>query len=219
MAANTTPDSIVYPVSTDQVAPLETVFANLAASVQTALNRRASYDFRWANTAARTAQTGMRTNDIGYQIDTDIEFRFNGTTWILWNQAWRLFSPSFTNLTVGNASTSGGYTVVNGVAHVNALITFGSTTTLAAGGLNLPVLTLPTSAPAIGSSGLFAGNTTVYFLDSGSTYFAGIGIMTGTGVLIGSFTANGSIGAVNPTTPMTWVGGDTIFVSATYKLG
>jgi len=37
MPANTSPDNITYPVSTDQVSPLESVFATLAASVQTAL--------------------------------------------------------------------------------------------------------------------------------------------------------------------------------------
>jgi hypothetical protein len=40
MSANTTPDNITYPVSTDQVAPLETVFATMAASIQAALSAR-----------------------------------------------------------------------------------------------------------------------------------------------------------------------------------
>lgn len=35
--ATTTPDNIYYPLGTDGVAPLHTVFANLASSVQTAL--------------------------------------------------------------------------------------------------------------------------------------------------------------------------------------
>lgn len=37
MPANTSPDNIQYPVSTDPVAPLEAVFANMATSVQNAL--------------------------------------------------------------------------------------------------------------------------------------------------------------------------------------
>lgn len=37
MPANTSPDNIIYPVSTDAVSPLETVFANMAQSVQDAL--------------------------------------------------------------------------------------------------------------------------------------------------------------------------------------
>lgn len=37
MPANTSPDNIIYPVSTDAISPLETVFANMAQSVQDAL--------------------------------------------------------------------------------------------------------------------------------------------------------------------------------------
>lgn len=43
MSANTSPDNIVYPVSTDQVAPLETVFATMASSIQTALSNQGKY--------------------------------------------------------------------------------------------------------------------------------------------------------------------------------
>lgn len=43
MSANTSPDNITYPVSTDQIAPLETVFATLATSVQLALTAQAKY--------------------------------------------------------------------------------------------------------------------------------------------------------------------------------
>lgn len=41
MPANTSPDNIIYPVSTDPISPLETVFANMAQSTQDALTARA----------------------------------------------------------------------------------------------------------------------------------------------------------------------------------
>lgn len=85
MAASTTPDAIVYPQSTDQVSPLETVFANMANSVQTAMNFRGIYTFRWTNAAARTAQTGMRVGDYGYQIDTQYTYRYTGSAWGIWD--------------------------------------------------------------------------------------------------------------------------------------
>jgi len=40
MASTTSPDSIVYPDASDPVAPLNTVFQDLAESVQTALDAR-----------------------------------------------------------------------------------------------------------------------------------------------------------------------------------
>lgn len=40
MASTTSPDGIVYPDASDPVAPLNTVFQDLAESVQTALDER-----------------------------------------------------------------------------------------------------------------------------------------------------------------------------------
>ena len=40
MASTTSPDGIVYPDASDPVAPLNTVFQDLAESVQTALDAR-----------------------------------------------------------------------------------------------------------------------------------------------------------------------------------
>lgn len=85
--ATTTPDSIYFPTANDQVAPLETVFATMASSVQTALTgTRAIYTYRWANTAARNAQVGMRAGDRGWQTDTSTEY-------IYLNNAWKPYVP------------------------------------------------------------------------------------------------------------------------------
>lgn len=80
--ATTTPDSIYYPLGTDAVAPLNTVFATQATSVQAALNARQRKSYRWTNTAARTAQVGMVAGDTGYQIDTKAEYLYDGTGWV-----------------------------------------------------------------------------------------------------------------------------------------
>lgn len=56
MSANTSPDNITYPVSTDQVAPLETVFATMATSVQNAFDAsRRNFSAVVADLAARNA--------------------------------------------------------------------------------------------------------------------------------------------------------------------
>lgn len=79
--ANTTPDSIYYPLGTDPVAPLHTVFATQATSVQTALLKRQRLTYTWANKAARDAQTGMVAGSEGYQVDTKINYRYDGSQW------------------------------------------------------------------------------------------------------------------------------------------
>lgn len=91
MPAYTSPDNIQYPVSTDQVAPLETVFANLAQSTQNALtsvgdqvnNQLQIHTFRWANATERAAQTGMQAGDKGYQVDTATEYVYTGSAWVI----------------------------------------------------------------------------------------------------------------------------------------
>jgi hypothetical protein len=75
MSANTTPDNIVYPVSTDQIAPLETVLATMASSMQTALSSQGKYfAAAVASAAARDslfpqAKQGDRVyrTDLGYE--------------------------------------------------------------------------------------------------------------------------------------------------------
>lgn len=92
MPAYTSPDNIQYPVSTDQVAPLETVFANMAQSTQNAFDgfridwndfetNRAIQTFRWADATERAAQTGMVAGDVGYQVDTGLLYRYTGSKW------------------------------------------------------------------------------------------------------------------------------------------
>lgn len=41
-----------------------------------------AYNYRWADAAARAAQTGMVAGDVGYQTDTSVEYKYNGTNWI-----------------------------------------------------------------------------------------------------------------------------------------
>ena len=41
-----------------------------------------TYNYRWANAAARAAQTGMAAGDKGFQTDTAVEYKYVGTTWV-----------------------------------------------------------------------------------------------------------------------------------------
>lgn len=82
----TSPDSIYYadgstPMSAEDISAAE------ATSVQAAFtnkitNKRQIQTFVWANTAARTAQTGMIAGDFGYQTDTGVTYRYSGTVWL-----------------------------------------------------------------------------------------------------------------------------------------
>lgn len=67
-------------------AALETESALQATSIENALNTivasRAINTYKWANTAARNAQTGMSQGDTGDQLDNNTMWRYSGTTWL-----------------------------------------------------------------------------------------------------------------------------------------
>jgi len=78
--ATTSPDNISYPVTTDTWAT-QSDLANLASSVQNSFNKRERYNYVWANSAARTAETGMADGSLGYQIDTQTDYVYSGGSW------------------------------------------------------------------------------------------------------------------------------------------
>jgi len=79
--ATTSPDLIYSPDNTAGIDQLHTELATMAASVQTAFDTRVIKTYKWADNAARTAQTGMVAGDEGYQTDTDTAYRYDGTAW------------------------------------------------------------------------------------------------------------------------------------------
>jgi hypothetical protein len=102
MPANTSPDNIQFPTAGDQIAPLNTVFQNVAQTTQNALSLRANFSYRWANAAARTAQTGMRNGDRGFQIDTAQWYERIASAWVL---DFQIYSTPF--------SMAAGFTAIN----------------------------------------------------------------------------------------------------------
>jgi len=78
--ATTTPDNIAYPNTTDPWAT-QSDLAATASSVQNALNKRERYEYVWANSAARTAETTMVEGSLGYQVDTQTDYVYSGGSW------------------------------------------------------------------------------------------------------------------------------------------
>lgn len=83
----TTPDGIVkWTNSPSDPASLVQESQSQGDSVQAAFNKRQRYDFIWANSTARTLQTGMVQGSRGYQFDTKTEYIYD-------NSVWRLLLP------------------------------------------------------------------------------------------------------------------------------
>ena len=121
------------------------------------------------------------------------------------------FTPSFTNLTIGNGSVQGIYTKIGNVVEFMASVRFGTTSAWAGtctgiSGLPFTSRTL-TSASTQPISGMY--------IDSGSGW-SGVstGVNSNSANLMQPLVVTG--GAITATTPMTWTTSDELTFSGTY---
>jgi hypothetical protein len=101
-----TPKGIWYPDGTTPYS-IETIAGLLASSVDEVVDDYAIKTYKWANSSARDAQTGMGVGDMGVQSDTNTTYKWNGTAWAVFgNSEWKTWSPTLTALSLGTGYTS-----------------------------------------------------------------------------------------------------------------
>ena len=132
---------------------------------------------------------------------------------------YQAYTPTFTNLTVGNGTLAAQYCRVNNFVHTFGSLTFGSTTAITGN----PIFTLPvvTVAAEMGASGMAFGFAT-YFNSATSSVIKGHASSYGptTGVVLWVATTSGAYeGQANPsaTVPHTWATNDIIRWNLMYK--
>lgn len=121
--------------------------------------------------------------------------------------AWQTFTPSFANLTVGDGTVTGRYTLVGGTLFVRVQLTLGSTTTIG----TLPTMTLPGSHTVVDPpSSSLVGQLVV--VDTGTAVFLGALRMTSTTTVglyaLGVGATYATVTQVTASVPMTWTNGD-----------
>jgi len=124
------------------------------------------------------------------------------------------FTPTWTNLTVGNAVQDFKYTRVNKLVFVRGSIVLGSTSSVT----GTVLIGFPFTAAAVAGR-MYFGET--YFLDSGVAAWAGVLVSsTTTASELGVYNVAGtyaSVAGINATTPMTWTTNDAIRLSFVYE--
>lgn len=164
----TTGDSIYYADGTTP-ASLADITSAMAQSVQNALNLREAHNFKFANNTEKSAQIGMVVGDIGYQVDVDTYYRYDGTTWKTWAKAPTTYTPTFTNFNATSSSFI--YSIAAGVCTLTGFATRGSSS--GAITMTLPVninsaymqLTVGAASRGVGfGSGTAFDGTTAYSL-------------------------------------------------------
>jgi hypothetical protein len=125
---------------------------------------------------------------------------------------WTSFTPTWTNLTAGNATQSFAYSEFNKVMVVRGKLTFGSTTSMG----TLPEFVIPNSGSAVNQTLGMA-----VYLDSGTDNYTGLCRADGTKIYLQSnYTGGtwGTMGNLTATAPFTWAINDVIWLSVVIQL-
>ena len=129
--------------------------------------------------------------------------------------AWTSYTPTFTNLTLGNGVIDFKYAKLGKNVFVRGTLTWGTTTSATASGtfFTTPV----TAATATGSA--LVGNARLN--DIGTANYVASVLLSGTGqfgiIAINTAGTYASFASVNNTTPMTWTSTDQFLFYAMYE--
>lgn len=133
--------------------------------------------------------------------------------------AWKSWTPTWTNLTVGNAVQNFKYTQIGKTIHIRGYITLGSTSSMGTG----PTFTLPVTAKDT-NKGTATGVSpfgSIKIEDNTTTNMIGGLYFNSTTVAVPNvYSASGSYvtdAQISATVPMTWVSGDELRVIGTYE--
>lgn len=186
-------------------------------------SQRQVYTFRWADTTARNAQTGMRAGDTGFQVSTTlgvgIVFYYTGSTWIPWDCPFTSYTPTLTNFTIGTggvAANTAEFKYSSGKVHVKGRAFIGTSGASVGSGVSL---TLPVNAAAVPFTNiLYPGFVTLF--DAAPATSLGFVRSNGTSVssvsILYQSPTTGNPANITSALPWTWAAGDAIYYDFEY---
>lgn len=164
----------------------------------------------FASAAARDAAITATEGMVVYLEDTNLLYVYDGSSWAPVNNtaAWTSYTPTTTNITIGNGTWSASYIQIGKTVHLKVRFTFGSTSSIS----GAATFSLPVTATGFGYG--------VANLNRGSNY-QGVALVSGTGnVVANAVNASGTyalLSSTSSTVPATWTTGDVISLSLTYE--
>lgn len=147
---------------------------------------------------------------------SDVNLNFSELTDI--KSSWTSYTPTWTNLTVGNGTQTCAYKQIGKTVFFRMRLTFGTTTSM---GTN-PFFSLPVpSIPYPGTEAVIISNTVRYH-DSGTASHLGLAQISGTTqALLVLFTTSTTYGQITngltATLPFTWTTNDEILLTGQYE--
>jgi len=128
------------------------------------------------------------------------------------NDAWPVFAPNWTNITVGSGTNTGAYKRLGKTIVGYAKFVFGVGSAVS-GSVSLAVPVTP--AAALSGTSYPIGRC--IFEDAGTGYFFGSMIASGTVYVAGASGTYSNAVALSSTIPMTWASGDKLWVNFMYE--
>ena len=124
---------------------------------------------------------------------------------------WTAFTPTWTNLSVGNGSASAKYMQIGKIVFYKIFLLFGSTTSVS----GLITASLPATSIALGNSVTTGGSYLAY--DSGSAaYYSGTARLATTTTLE-LINQAAPMTSTSSTVPFTWASADQLYITGSYE--
>jgi hypothetical protein len=164
-------------------------------------------------TSGTRPTTGLYEGLFIYETDTDKVFVYSGSSWVTVASRWTSWTPTLTNLTLGNGTMVAEFTEVGDTVHYHFRCTLGSTSAM---GTN-PQFSVPVT---IGSGyGVVTSIMGVANLDeAGVSGRLAIPLYVSTSAIRISYPdANNVFQSITSSAPFTWGAGDVIDASGFYK--
>lgn len=176
-----------------------------------------------------TRPTAPYTGQIIFETDTGYLRVWDGAAWDYLSQwqaattnlpvsdlgAWTTYTPTWTNLTVGNATQTFRYSKLNNIGFIQGELTFGSTTSITAAN---PRFSLPSGW----TNPVMPVSSFANFLDAGvADWYGWANRWDDTNILLMNGVVNGTYmqgSGCSSTVPFTWGSTDVIRVSAVLRL-
>ena len=163
-----------------------------------------------SNGARDAAITAPEEGMVAVLTADDLTTIYSGTSWVEYGRygAWQSFTPTWTNLTVGNGTVVTNYVRIGSMVTYTGKITIGSTTSIS-GFVNV-------SLPVTAEDSFLTGSAR--FSDDGTRNYVGaVSISSGRTNLGFTHSESGGFGSWNATNPFTIAAGDVVSWNITYQ--
>jgi len=143
--------------------------------------------------------------------DTVLMAASGETTGLKWGGNWQTWTPTLTNITLGNGTVTARYRRINNTVEIFFRLVFGSTSSMGtAPYFNLPVNLVYRDYPV-----------SITINDFGTANYLGFGILADNNCYMHNLGVGGTFGVqsnITSTAPMTWTTNDTIALVARYEV-